>query len=435
MLKLIRLTVFLQALGYLFQFVAFFLFAKMLGSENQGILTIFRSSGQIIASLLLLGVPGGIVYYVGKDRKLLGSVIKNCLKMLIIVFPLMILFFYSPLADGLLQKYAIGDYIPYLIMFIFFLSCLGVFEPSILSIQNYLFYNLFTLGAGAAILVFSISIWFIPRGNNNKLLFSIMAYVATYGLMFLYGAILVFVERKKTSHSGATLPFWEQFLVGSRGFLSTLAASLLYRLDLFLVGYFLSLKDVGVYSIALFSTEMLTKIPAWSAAVLTPKVASNERGHIKSTIYLFYSAIFGTLFIGLILILTVTIFSNVISNMIGKDFNGVEMCMLLLLPRIVMQSGVVILAANLAGKGYPWYHTIGCSVPLVILILIDSQLIPLWGIYGAALGNSLAYISAVIIFWRGFMKYNDHDENLSLKSYWYTIRDRFTKTKINLLAN
>ncbi len=146
MLKLIRLTVFLQAFGYLFQFVAFFLFAKMLGSENQGILSIFRSAGQIIASLLLLGLPGGIIYFVGKDRNLLGSVIKNCLKSLVIAFPLLIIFLYMPLVNGLLKKYGIGDYIAYLVMFIFFLSCLGVFEPSILGIQKYLFYNLFTFG-------------------------------------------------------------------------------------------------------------------------------------------------------------------------------------------------------------------------------------------------------------------------------------------------
>ncbi len=240
--------------------------------------------------------------------------------------------------------------------------------------------------------------------------------------MFIYGAVLIYNEKKKISNHEIKQSFLEQFQVGIRGFISTISALLLYRLDLFLVGYFLSLKEVGIYSIALFSTEMLTKIPAWSAAVLTPMVAGNVKEHIKHTIYLFYSAIIGTFFVGLIFLLTIAIFSNFISNLIGKDFEGVEICMLLLLPRIIMQSGVVILAANLAGKGYPWYHPIGCAIPLVLLILLDSQLIPLLGIYGAALGNSLAYISAVIIFWRGFLKYNDRDESLNLKSYWYTIR-------------
>ena len=92
MFKLIRLTVFFQALGYLLQFGAFFLFAKMLGAENQGILTIFRALGQIIASLLLFGLPAGIVYFVGKDRDLFLPVLRNCVKVFLVVFPLLVLF-------------------------------------------------------------------------------------------------------------------------------------------------------------------------------------------------------------------------------------------------------------------------------------------------------------------------------------------------------
>jgi len=395
MFKLIRLTVFFQALGYLLQFGAFFLFAKKLGAENQGILTIFRASGQIIAALFLLGLPGGIIYFVGKDRNLFLSVITNCFKLFFIVFPLLILLLYILPIDVLPKKYLIGDYIPYLIIFIFFLSCSGIFEVSILSLQKYLYYNLFAFGSGFIIFGLSVSIWF-TSDVYNRLNFAITAYLVTYGLMFIYGAILVFNEGSKIKNRGERQPFWGQFKVGFRGFISTMAALLLYRLDLFLVGYFLSLKEVGIYSIALFSIEILTKIPAWSAGILTPMVASNERGHVRRTVYLFYSAIIVTLLLGLFFVLGIMTFPNFISNLIGKDFTGVEICLLFLLPRVIMQSGVVILAANLAGKGYPWYHPVGCIIPLVMMVLLDMGLIPRLGINGAALGSSLAYISAVV---------------------------------------
>ena len=48
----------------------------------------------------------------------------------------------------------------------------------------------------------------------------------------------------------------------------------------------------------------------------------------------------------------------------------------------------------------------GCIVPLLLLILFDFMLIPRLGVYGAALGSSLAFIRSVIIFWIGFKKYN-----------------------------
>ena len=86
MFKLIQLTVFFQSFGYLFQFVAFLLFAKMLGAENQGVLTVFVTAGQIIALLLSFGLPGGMTYFIGKDRRLFFPVVANCCKLVLALY-------------------------------------------------------------------------------------------------------------------------------------------------------------------------------------------------------------------------------------------------------------------------------------------------------------------------------------------------------------
>ena len=88
MVKLLRQTVFFQAFGYLLQFSAFFIFARVLGSEGQGILTIFRILGQIIAAIMWLGLPAGMVYFIGKDKRSFVVLLKNCLKWFVLVFPL-----------------------------------------------------------------------------------------------------------------------------------------------------------------------------------------------------------------------------------------------------------------------------------------------------------------------------------------------------------
>jgi O-antigen/teichoic acid export membrane protein len=416
MFKLIQLTVFFQSFGYLFQFVAFLLFAKMLGAENQGIFTVFVTTGQIIALLISFGLPGGITYFVGKDRSLFLPVVANCCKLVLALLPLLILVLYVLPIDKLFSVYLIRDYVPYLLISIFFLTFSSIFQVSILSLKKYLYYNLFSFGAGLIICILAVLIWFAPV-VYNKLNLSIIAYIVSYGIVFIYGATLVINETMVIGNKGGVQSFWEQFKVGFRGFISSIAALLLFRLDIFLVAYFLSLKEVGIYSIAVLSAEVVTKIPTWSAGILIPMVASNEIDHVKRTVYLFYSAIIVALLSGLLFLLVFLNFSNLISNVIGKDFTGVETCLLLLLPRVIMQSGVGILAANLAGKGYPWYHPVGCTFPLIIIILLDIILIPKWGINGAALGSSLAYVSALIIFWIGFGKYNELTEDVSLKTY------------------
>ncbi len=421
MIKLLQLTVLFQSLGYLFQFLAFLLFAKMLGAENQGVLTIFVTAGQIIALLLSFGLPGGLTYFIGKDRSLFLPVVANCCKLVFALLPLLVLVLYILPIDKFSQVYLIRNYIPFLIISVFFLTFSGIFQMAILSLKRYLYYNLFACCTGFIVFSFCVLIWFTPV-IYNKLNLAIIAYLVTYGILFIYGITLVFNESMKIKNKGGVQSFWEQFKVGFRGFISSIAALLLFRVDLFLVGYFLSLKEVGIYSIALFSTEMVTKIPGWSATILTPMVASNEDGYVKRTIYLYYSAIIVALLLGLFFLLGILNFSNLISNLIGKDFTGVEICVLLLLPRVIMQSGVGILAANLAGKGYPWYHPVGCAMPLIILVLLDIVLIPNLGINGAALGSSLAHVSAFIIFWVGFRKYNVLTENISLKTYIDSVR-------------
>ncbi len=226
--------------------------------------------------------------------------------------------------------------------------------------------------------------------------------------MFFYGLVLVSSEgRRLKGQIRKRVSFLDQFMVAFRGFISSITGLLLYRLDLFFVGYFLSLRKVGVYSIALFGAEMIVKIPYWTSSILIPMVASNEEGHERRTLYLFYSSIVIASLLGFFIILTLAIFPDFISNLVGKDFTGVEVCLLLLLPRVIMQSGVAVLAANLAGKGFPLYHPAGTIIALMCLILLDIILIPRFGINGAALANSLASIACLFVFYVGYHKYNN----------------------------
>ena len=393
----------------------------MLGAENQGVLTVFVATGQIIALAIGFGLPGGMTYFIGQNRNLFSPVILNCSKLvftLLIVFALLL---YLLPIDRFAQFLSIHEYFPLLFISVFFLTYFSIFEMAILSLKKYFYYNIFAFGAGFLVFSFSVLIFFAPL-TSKKLDLAIIAYITTYGVLFIYGAIIIFIERRKIRDTGEVQSFWEQCKVGFRGFISSIAGLLLFRLDLFLVGYFLTLREVGIYSIALFSAEMVTKIPGWSANILTPIVASNEVGHVRRTIYLFYSSVIVASFLGAFLLFGIFAFSNLIAVLIGKDFTGVESCLMFLLPRVIMQSGVSILAANLAGKGYPWYHPLGCVVPLLLLILLDIVLIPLMGINGAALGNSLAYISAAVIFWVGFHKYNEVEENINMKSYVEYVR-------------
>jgi O-antigen/teichoic acid export membrane protein len=192
--------------------------------------------------------------------------------------------------------------------------------------------------------------------------------------------------------------------------------------DLFIVGYYLSLKEVGIYSVALFSAEMITRVPYWAAGILTPVVASNEEGNVKKTVYMFYASIIVAIGLGILIISVLLFLPGLIPKMTGKDFQGAEILIFLLLPRVVMQSGVGILAGNLAGKGYPFWHPLGTITGLILLVPLDMILIPRLGITGAPIGNSLAFVSTFVIFVIGFKKHNEMDGTGFKEFVTYAIR-------------
>jgi O-antigen/teichoic acid export membrane protein len=419
--KLVLQTVLFQGSGYVMQFIAFFLLARILGAEDQGILTLFRTSGQIITTVLWLGVTGGIYYYMGKDEEHLPSLLFNSAAWFLSTFALfsagLLLFTSIPIpAIGPLKPY-----LPLFFAFIFFLGFFQLFESISLSLKRYLAYNLFAFGSGLLLLTASI-ILFLLKDPTQKLFYSMAAYGISYALICAYGLLTIRRQKQKLSAT-KNVRFFRQFSTGLKGFISNLTGLLLFKLDLFLVGYFLTVKDVGIYSIALFSAEMVTKIPYWSAGILTPIVASNEEGNVRKTLYMFYASLLVATVLGLLIAGLIALFPHGISSLAGRDFRGVEILILLLLPRVIMQSGVGILAANLAGKGFPLWHPAGTFIGLICLVPLDVLLIPRMGVVGAPLANSLAFTSTLIVFVIGFKRYN-RTTGISFKAFARDLKNR-----------
>src|SRR6185312_3894869 len=68
----------------------------------------------------------------------------------------------------------------------------------------------------------------------------------------------------------------------------------------------------------------------------------------------------------------------------GEGFRPAYMVMLMLLPRVVTQSGIAVLAGNLAGHGYTPWHPACSGVGMLGVFALDFVLIPSMGLQGAA---------------------------------------------------
>jgi O-antigen/teichoic acid export membrane protein len=81
----------------------------------------------------------------------------------------------------------------------------------------------------------------------------------------------------------------------------------------------------------------------------------------------------------------------------GPDFQSAALPIALLLPGIVAFAPVNVLASHLAGIGRPGLNLSVSAAALVVTVIFDLALIPVWGMSGAAVATSVSYVVAACI--------------------------------------
>jgi O-antigen/teichoic acid export membrane protein len=188
-----------------------------------------------------------------------------------------------------------------------------------------------------------------------------------------------------------------------QSYLSMLFALALFRADIFIVERLGGgLRSAGLYSVAIFAAELILKVPQWASGVLTASVAMESSQGPRRTVTLFVGSLVAAM-ICMLPLLFLSRIDSLLTAILGKDYHGIALLMLALGPRIIMQAGTTILAANLAGRGFTWYHPSACAAGMVAVIALDLLLVPRYGALGAAVGSSIGYSAAAILMLRGFL--------------------------------
>jgi O-antigen/teichoic acid export membrane protein len=154
-----------------------------------------------------------------------------------------------------------------------------------------------------------------------------------------------------------------------------------YRLDAFLVNFFLGTLSVGLYVMAVNLVEILWLLSTSMASVLLPTVAAQHE-HSKKILVKAAMASFGVTVVGGIVAFVIA--PPLIVLLFGKDFAGSVAPFLILLPGIMI------------------FNTAIAFVSLIFTVVLDLVLIPRIGIAGAAFASSVSYtvtsLMSLVIF-------------------------------------
>ena len=178
---------------------------------------------------------------------------------------------------------------------------------------------------------------------------------------------------------------------GVRAYVATLTTFAVMKAGIFFVNYYKGSADAGLYSAAQQMAESLVIIPSVIGTVLFSRIAQGETKHLSAkvmrTLSFLFLPIFAALALGRNLIFT---------SLFGMEFLPSGQVLLLLLPGTFLLGIEVIMAADIAGRGYPWPAALAWFPILIINVTGYILLIPRYGINGAAFSTSLSFITLFV---------------------------------------
>ena len=215
-------------------------------------------------------------------------------------------------------------------------------------------------------------------------------------------AIIVTIWLAMRVHRTSPLRFgWNRDLArgmltfGGKSYLQTLASTLHFRVDQYMIAMFLDPTQVGLYAVAVNLTNLLLKIPDASGTVLYPRLAAagEKDAHAQTSAVCRH-----TLFIMLVVGTAYVVGGGLaIRFLYGKAYVGAIRPMLLMLPGIIMVSLYLLLTRNFTSRNRQQVNIVAAAAALAINVGLNCFFIPRWGISGAAISTAVSYSVAALI--------------------------------------
>lgn len=363
--------------------------ARTLGPEGKGILTLALLVPATVEMVLNGGIGTAHAYYGGSRRADIRELWTNAVVFAGIIglggLVLIGLFLVTGLA-AVLAPTLPREAVAVAALSLPFLLLNRYFEGILQGLQRLRSVHAVRLGEAAAVLGLLL---LLVAGLQLGPVAAIAAYVmgAVVALIVLV-AILRAMGARFTAH-WSTLLARRTLGFGLRGHPGNVLQYMNYRLDMFLVVFFLGPTAVGVYSVSVRLAEMLWYLPDAVGFAILPKAAGSKAADMNVFTPRAFWITFGLTTVAAAGVALVG--RPLIELIYSRTFAPAYLPLLALLPGGILLGAAKVLTNDIAGRGYPQYNSINAGIALVVTVALDLLLIPRYGILGAAIASSAAY--------------------------------------------
>lgn len=401
--------------------------SRILGPEGKGVVDVATNFLSFATLILGMGFAASNVYFLGKKREQLSEIVGN--NVLISLLGLLVLIPFYILQERYQFKFLEGITNLQLItvmltvpLFIFKSSILNIF----LGIQDVVKYNQINVidkFLSLALLV----LFLLVTANPTVAIISILIAAIIISVWQLYYLI---VKSRIAPRVDQSL-MKEMLGYGLKAQIGNVIQRLNYRLDVFLLNFYLPIEQVGIYGIAVVLGETLWGVSGSIATIVFPIASSSTD---KKSLITFTNQITRfslTLIIGFATLLAI-VSKPLITFWFGPGFSEAAVALLWLLPGISIFSISNILANYLAGVGLVAKNIYSSVISGGITIVLNITLIPQIGINGASIATSLSYIVFTLMTLAFYIHYTQAriGDILFLKGSDLDLVKRFIKKKM-----
>ncbi len=215
----------------------------------------------------------------------------------------------------------------------------------------------------------------------------------------LYAVVMISIDRRRPRVAWTQLGQVVRF--GSAAHIGTILTNMEYRLDAFLLLYFLNAAAVGIYSLGAALAQVVWYVSNSINNVLFPHLVETteaDRNQFTAKVLKY------TFFANLLTVLGLAVAGYPLVELLyGTPFIEAYFVFLVLAPGLLLDSVGRVLAVWLKGSGRPLTLSWISGISLVVNIASNIVLIPIFGLYGAALASVISYTLRTMILCRLFV--------------------------------
>ncbi len=368
--------------------------ARYLGAHRRGVFAVFGLAGTLLLPLSQFGIGNAVVYYTSSRRYAVSAVFVTSLFLAVFhgVLAAAVLLILN--GAGLLGDLTASMKVWHQVCILILLpiqAALLILTRLLMGDSQFGLSNRVNLGQS---FVRAVLLLVLVAGLSFGLDGAVASVaVATAGTCFV-----LLADMWRRYRPDRTLDFGfarKAYSYGIRSWFGMLATRANLRLDEFLMAVFATQASLGQYSVVLRLSELLWVFPDSVAVVLFNRLSvapESERSDLLCRVH--RSVLFVTVAASAAAAAGAWLF---LEPLLGADYAGSRVLVLLLLPGVICQAGFKVLNKFFGASGQPTINSVISTLTAAVGLLLYVSLIPLWDARGAAVACSLTYLLSLCL--------------------------------------